>query len=287
MKRLITIITLCLAFFTARAENLEFCFDANADLVSCYIWRGLYNGGLSFQPEVYVGWESEHTSFTFGTWWNVGASDWGFRSGLKQTDDYNPNTQLTKELDIIGSLNLWGATLGFIHYYYLDGTNFFNFGDINTIKGTAQTEVNAGYDFSTLLPDVDLQLMWYTRISGDDGKINGKRCYSTYVEASYSQHFKYDFILNGAVGISPWRSTYTDIDVEGKARDFAVNNITLRLDKIWTLGKGNTKLDLYLQGTMNTCNLSKENALIWASGDDKLNKQKLMGAIGVRIAFRP
>jgi len=285
MKRLISVLFLCLAVLSAKAEELEFSYEANADIVSTYIWRGLYEGGLSFQPEAYVGWTSEHTSFSFGTWWNVGASDWGFRSGLPQTDDFNPNTQLTKELDIIGGFNLWGATFGFMHYYYLDGTNFFNFGDINKIDGSAQTEVYVGYDFSTLFPDVDLQLTWNTRVSGDDIIVNGKRAYSTYVEASYCHHFEHDMYLTGVVGISPWRSSYTDGDHELVGRDFAVNNLTLRFDKAWELGESGTELSVYVQGTMNTCNLNNKNAIIHASGDNKLEKQKLMGAIGVRVAF--
>lgn len=268
-----------------RAENLRFSYKADADVVSCYIWRGIYNGGLSFQPDFSVGWKSEHTSFDFDTWWNVGASDWGFRSGLAKTDDFNPNTQLTKELDIACNLNLWGAVVGVIHYYYFDGESFFNFGDINKISGSAQTEVYFGYDFSTLFPDVDLQLMWYTRVSGDDGKVNGRRAYSTYIEASYCHHFRHDISLTGVVGVSPWKSTYTDIDLGNKARDFAVNNITLRVDKTWTFGNGLMDLTLYAQGTINTCNLDKDTAIILASGDNKLEKQKLMGAIGVRVSF--
>lgn len=285
MKRLLSIAFLFCSIIPASAEDLNFCYSAKADLVSCYIWRGKYNGGLSFQPDFSLGWDSEHTSFSFGTWWNVGASDWMFRNDLPKTEDSNPNTQLTKELDIYLSVNLWGATVGLTHYYYFDGKSFFNFGNINDITGSAQTEVSVGYDFSTLLPNVNLQLSWNTMVSGDDGKVEGKRCFSTYIEASYCQPFKNDFSLTGVLGVSPWKSIYTDVKEEGKARDFAVNNITLRLDKSWSLGKGAWVLTAFAQGTVNTCNLNKDNAIIKAAGDDKLDKQKLMGALGVNIAF--
>jgi len=283
MKKFFACFILLVSFASAKAETLNFSYTASADVVSTYIWRGLYMGGLSVQPELAVGWESEHTSFSFGTWMSFGASDWGFRSGLPVEDYWNPNTYFVKELDLIASVNLWGVTLGLSHYYYLDGTNYFNFGDINEIEGTAQTEACIGYDFSTLLPNVDLQLSFNTMISGADLiTADGKRGYSTYIEGSYTHHFKHEIDLTGVVGVSPWASMYTDYDSENP-RNFAVNNLTLRVDKIWSLGV--CDLDLYLQGTMNTCNLNSENAIIRASGDDKLSQQKLMGAIGLNISF--
>jgi len=286
MKRLSALLIFICALLPARAEKLGFDYSLDADIVSNYIWRGFYEGGLSFQPELLIGWESEHTSFEFGTWWSVGATDWGFRSGLPIDEGgYNPNTYLTKELDIVCKLNLWGVTMGFSHYYYLDGTDFFNFGNVNTITGTAQTEVNLGYDFSTLLPNVDLSLMCYTRVSGPDVTINDKRAYSTYIETNYTHYFKYDISLTGTIGFSPWKSFYTDYGMGDESRDFAVNNLSLRFDKVWSLAKDMLELDLFLQGTMNPCNLNKDNAFIKASGDDKLDQQKLMGVIGLNIAF--
>jgi len=285
MKRIFAIIALLTAVFSANAQKTSFNYSADADIVSCYIWRGLYNGALSFQPEFMLGWSNEYTSFDICTWWNVGASDWAFRKGLPETEDSNPNTQLTKEVDILLSANIYGAMLGLTHYYYFDGMSFFNFGDVNKISGSAQTEFNVGYDFSTLFPEVNLQLTWNTMFSGSDAIVNNKRCFSTYIEASYCQSFENDFALTGVIGVSPWRSMYTDSDDEEKARSFAVNNLTLRLDKSWELANGAGELSLFLQGTMNTCNLNKENALIWAAGDDKLEKQKLMGALGINIAF--
>jgi len=282
-KRFVAVGILSLSFIAVRAEGMDFVCNSSTDLVSCYIWRGLYNGGLSFQPDLSLGWEGEKTSISLGSWWNVGASDWGFRSGLPQTEDNNPNTQLTKEVDVYVSANLWGAVFGITHYYYFDGNNFFNFGDINKIQGSAQTEANIGYDFSSLFPDIDLQLMWNTMFSGDDSKIDGKRCFSTYIEASYCRAFNNGFSLTGVVGISPWKSKYTDMDIEGKARNFAVNNLTLRLDKTWGLGNG--ELALFVQGTMNTCNLNRDNAIIRASGDNILEKQKLMAALGINFTI--
>ncbi|GEM_PF-768256 len=268
-----------------QATGTSFDYGFSTDLVSCYIWRGLYNGGLSLQPDVYIGFSNENISFTFDIWGNIGASDWGFRSGLKETDECNPNTQFLKEFDMIATLNLWGAILGLSHYYFFDGESFFNFGKLSDIKGSAQTEFTVGYDFSHIFPNTPLAITWNTMFSGDDSKDKGKkRAYSTYIEATYSHEFNHNITLSGALGISPWKSMYTDKD-EDNAKDFALNNITVRADKTWALSENHWNFSTYLQGTVNTCNLNGDTAIIKASGDNILNKQKLMFAIGCRIEF--
>ena len=98
--------------FGAKAQNLEFAYDAGAEIVSTYLWRGQYNGGLSFQPDLAVGWDSEHTSFRFGTWWSLGASDWRFRKNWPSTDDYNPNTYFIPELESGSMHNILFAATG-------------------------------------------------------------------------------------------------------------------------------------------------------------------------------
>ena len=64
---------------TAALAQVEFAWNVSADLASSYLWRGQYLGGLSFQPEVSIGFEGEHTSLSVGAWGNVGMSDWKFK----------------------------------------------------------------------------------------------------------------------------------------------------------------------------------------------------------------
>ena len=297
--------------FGAKAQNLEFAYDAGAEIVSTYLWRGQYNGGLSFQPDLAVGWDSEHTSFRFGTWWSLGASDWRFRKNWPSTDDYNPNTYFVPELDIYANLNLWGVTLGFTHYYYFGGSNFFSAGSIDKVKNlgnTSQTEVSLGYDFSTLL-DLPLYVTWYTMVSGDDGYMTGmsvngegeiegtyKRAFSSYLEVGYTHTWEsIGLSLGGAVGLSPWKSMYTDMDWQSvdeetgelidESKSFAVNNISLRLEKEWSLGDDLCSISIFGVGMLNTCNLNKETVIVHAAGDDKLYVQKLNGAIGMSVWF--
>lgn len=271
---------------SAWSRNVEFAYEVGADVVSSYLWRGQYNGGLSFQPEALVGFDSEHVSFRIGAWATVGASDWGFRKTLPKIGDSDPNTYFVPEVDVMGSLTVYGITIGFTHYYYCDGTNFFNFGKINDIEGSSQTEIQLGYNFDDLL-EVPVYINWYTMVSGDDGypidpkdaDSEYKRAYSSYIEVGYDQELPLGFCLGVQVGITPWKSLYTNY--EGK---FAVNNISLRLDKVWELGDV-CELSLFAQGMINTYDINKENVFIKGSGDDKLYLQRLNGCIGLGVWF--
>lgn len=283
MKKLLVSAVAALATlvsFAQEAESFAFGYDAGADIVSAYIWRGQYNGGLSFQPTLDLGWDSEHTSFRFGTWWNVGASDWKFQK---------EGTFFVPELDVYGTINLWGVTLGFTHYYYFGGSKFFCWDKVEAWKtnpdwenNTSTTEVTIGYDFSTL--DLcGLYFTWNTMVAGNDfayteeGEID-KRAYSSYLEVGYDYTWENPGItLGGAVGMVPWASDYYGTD------KFAVTNLTLKLNKAWDFDA--CELDLYAQGSINPTGINKENAYINGTGDEKIGEQRLNGCIGLGVWF--
>ena len=112
-KKVLVLVTALLAVvFSAKAE-VEFAYEAGADLVSAYIWRGMYNGGLSLQPEGLVGFDAKDGAIQFraGAWANIGASDWKFRKdGVEIPDVYNPNTYFVPEVDFIASITAYGAS---------------------------------------------------------------------------------------------------------------------------------------------------------------------------------
>ena len=58
MKKIFTLFAAVLMAATVMAEEsspkARFTYEAGAEVVSSYIWRGLYNGGLSLQPSVSV-----------------------------------------------------------------------------------------------------------------------------------------------------------------------------------------------------------------------------------------
>ena len=151
MKKTCTILMVLAAMIVSpKLQAVEFAYEAGAEVVSSYLWRGQYNGGLSFQPDLEIGYDGDLTSLRFGVWGNVGASDWKFVKGLIKTEDYNPNTYFVPEIDVMLNFNVVGVMLGVTHYYYCDGGSFFNWGPVDPLEGVSggsQTEVTLGYDF--------------------------------------------------------------------------------------------------------------------------------------------
>lgn len=307
MKKIVILVVAALATVMSfgqeqeeSSKKLTFAYDAGADIVSAYLWRGQYNGGLSFQPTLDLGWDSKHTSFRIGAWASVGASDWGFRKNLPidEENGINPNTYFVPELDVLATVNLWGVTLGFTHYYYFNGSNFFSWNkpaqwmeNERLGTNTSTTELTIGYDFSTL--DLcGLYFTWNTTLAGNDFQTNKedeyildengnvKRNFSTYVEIGYNHSWEdLGLTLGGFVGFVPWSSAlYYTSD-----KKFAITCVSLRLDKEWEFDA--CSLDLYAQGMINPTYINKDNAYIKASGDNKLYNQTLNGCIGLGIWF--
>lgn len=284
MKKITLLIALLAMFVAPELQAVEFAYEAGAELVSTYLWRGQYNGGLSFQPDLEVGYDGDLTSLRFGVWGNIGASDWAFKSGLPETEDGNPNTYFLPEIDVMLNFSVAGLIIGATHYYYFGGSPFFNWGKFDPVDGsagTSQTEITLGYDFRNKC-EFPMTISWNTMVAGDDlvedeesGKL--KRAFSTYIEAKYDQPLPFDMTLSLALGVSPWKS-----DVYGNDR-FAVTNISARLEKSWEFDP--CELILFGQGTLNTNDINKTNVLIWAAGDDKLYKQRLNGCIGLGVWF--
>jgi len=264
----------------AKAE-VAFAYEAGAEIVSAYLWRGMYNGGLSFQPTATVGFEHEKVSFQVGVWGSIGASDWKFQE----------ETYFVPELDVVATLDFFGVHAGFTHYYYFYGSDFFcwkkieNWTDANWDKNTSSTELTLGYNFNLVLPEEhNLYVNWNTMVAGCDFMIadNGetKQNYSSYLELGYDYTFtNIDLTLGAQIGMVPWSSAYYGND------KFAVTNLALKLDKAWEVGP--VELDLFAQGMMNPYLLSedKETAYINACGAEKIGCQSLNGTIGLGVWF--
>ena len=290
-KRVLVLVAAVMAVVSSAKAEVAFAYDAGAEIVSAYIWRGQYNGGLSFQPEVLIGYDGEHTAFRIGAWSSLGASDWTFR---KDQGDGTAFTRFMPELDIIGSFSLYGLTVGFNHYYYCDGTNFFNWKPVAEIAeqgGTSTTEVWAGYNFSHFFGGkAGAYINWYTTVAGgdllyDETTGEARRAWSSYLEVGYDYTFESVGIALGAqVGMSPWAS-----DLYGNSK-FAVMNVSAKIDKEWEFDK--FSLNLIALGSINPNGLVTDpnnpeyNLLLWkAAGDDKLYTQRLNGVIGLGIWF--
>lgn len=296
MKRVLVLAAAVMAVVISAKAEVEFAYDAGAEIVSAYIWRGQYNGGLSFQPDVEIGFDGEHTSLRVGAWASLGSSDWTFR---KDQGDGTGFTRFMPELDIVGSFSVYGLGIGFNHYYYFDGTNFFSWtkdenlidpgtGDANT---QTTTEVWIGYNFGHLFGDkAGAYINWYTTVAGGDfvaDDITGdpRRAWSSYLELGYGYTFEDAGVTLGAqIGMSPWKST-----LYGNNR-FAVTNISLKIDKEWELD--HCSINLFAQGSLNPDGMVTDpndpayNVVLWkAAGDDKLYTQRLNGVIGIGFWF--
>ena len=280
MKKVLVLCTAVMAVVLSAKAEVEFAYEAGAELVSAYIWRGMYNGGLSFQPEGLVGFNAldEAVQFRAGVWASLGASDWKFRKDGITTDEYNQNTYFMPEVDFIASLSAYGASVGFNEYYYCD-------------DGSSHTsEIWFGYNFNHFFGEyAGAYFNWYTTVAGADRVVetdlkkiaNGqleKQAFSTYIELGYDYTFEdWGLTLGFQMGMSPWASPmyYND--------KFAVVNLSLKADKEFDLGV--CTLNLWATGSINPDGIDKDNVFVNAAGDDKLYMQKLNGAIGIGVWF--
>lgn len=208
-------------YFDEYKEPVGFTYGAKVVLNANYLWRGLYCGALNIQPSANVGYGGLYLDM----WWNIGVPDWKFNA-------FQP------ELDLSLGFARWGLDI-YVLYIHNFNCGFFDFN--NYADRGNRLEINACYTVSSKLP---LCIRWGTRIAASDGYLNDNgelvRAYSSYAEISYTHHFPYDISLYGAVGITPWRSCYTNYE-----RDFAVQNIDIRLRKDWTVAE---HCGLMLQG---------------------------------------
>ena len=279
MKRIcIVIVSVFVAVF-AKAE-VEFAYEAGAELVTAYMWRGQNCGGLSLQPDLQIGYDGEHTALRFGTWWSIGSSDWQF----------NNNTYFGAEMDWSLQFRFYGAFVGMTQLYFFDDDR--DPGDCSPFLGwnksveqlyeenfTSQTEIQVGYDFGELL-NVPLTITWGTCVAGADflesedeeGNTTVSRAYSSYIELAYTHEFDHGVSLGGTLGFSPWRS-----EVYANEK-FALINIAARVDKVWELDV--CELDLFAQASINPDGINKQNAITLDKSEQHLN-----GCIGFGVWF--
>ncbi|MBQ7191762.1 MAG: hypothetical protein IJS00_02710 [Paludibacteraceae bacterium] len=230
-------------------KKVGFTYGVGADIVSNYIWRGLYVGGLGVQADVNVG----YGGLFLDMWWNIGATDWTFKTQASngRVKGFNP------EVDMTIGFSRWGLTVMFMHMYYFDryknfdgslggNSRYFDFSNAAPGGGITQ-EWRIKYRVSDALP---ISILWCTRTWGRDGyMVNGDdtqisideynamsdpdsiaavhtvRAYSSYLELGYDIALPRNLVLEARVGMTPWKSMYT-----GYTADFAVCNVSAKLN---------------------------------------------------------
>lgn len=279
MKKLFLI----LAIILVSAESMKayefpgFEWSVGTDITTAYLWRGMKYGGLAAQPEVAIG----YGGLNLAAWANIGIEDYTFST-------FSP------ELDLTLSYSIAGLTIGVNHQYYFDGTKYFDFSNStyqqyeNDEYNGNQTEVFVEYNLGDVVENVPLHIGWYTFVAGDDmyavtETIDGvetpvmKRAYSSYIDIAFDINMPLGFTLTPTVGMTPWKSCYTFY--EG---DFAVNNVSLKLNWEWEFGE-HFCIDIYAIGMLNTYGITKENLI--PEIQNSYNNQRLNGAIGVGLWF--
>lgn len=175
MNRLfVLLLTIFISISLVKSQELT--VNAEADIVSSYIWRGLYVGPASVQP-------------------GISLSSGGFTLGVWGSSSFNASW---REFDLFASYSIGNFNFLITDYFLphdlpaIEKISYFDF---------SKHVVEATLGFS-LGESVPLSFVWNTNFIGDDD-------YSSYFEASYSIPTSFvdiDLIL----GATPAAGYYSD-----------------------------------------------------------------------------
>ena len=182
-------------------EKLE--VNVGADIVSGYVWRGVYQAGsgVSVQPSLGI----EYKGLSVGAWGSTSLNE-GF-----------------KELDFSIGYEIKGFSIGVTDYWWAgQGASFYNYYfDSHLIEGAV------GYHFGEKVP---LSVEWHTFFAGNlDKDAAGKRQYSSYVQIGYDFKIK-NVEFTAAIGAAPWNSPAW-LTPAGDKKGFQISNISLTAAK--------------------------------------------------------
>ena len=243
-------------------KDIGLSFEVGADIVSAYIWRGQYIGGLSIQPSACLSWKGLYVS----GWGNIGADNWTF-------ENLNP------ELDITIGYDNYGVKLDLTHLYYFGGEPYFpkgGFSVVPTEESSSTMEAHAGFHLGDLVESVPLSIDWYTTIYGEDYYINKEgnpqRAWSTYIEVGYDFNLPLGLILGTRVGLTPWKGYYSNYEEVWKnAKTVAINNFQVKVSRDFEL-KG-ISFGIWGECMLNCYGIDKTNVttLLYDKSEQRLN----------------
>ena len=180
-------------------------FTVQGDLVSSYVWRGVYQTGASFQPTL---------GFNIG---DFSLTAWG------STDfDGNKSSEglASKEIDLTAAYTLGesGPTLSVASLWWAGqgAGKYFNFKSHETAHF-----FEAGLVYTLPCEKLPLSMAWYLMFAGADKNEEGKQNYSSYCELNYPFSVK-TVDLNVTCGIVPYTAP------QYNCNGFAVTNIALK-----------------------------------------------------------
>lgn len=180
-------------------------FTVQSDMVSSYIWRGMYQTGASFQPTLGIG----IGGFSLTAW---GSTDF---------DGYQASEGLAnKEIDLTAAYTFGnsGLTLSVADLWWAgqSANKYFNFRSHETAH-----HFEAGLAYTLPVEKFPLSVAWYTMFAGQDKNAEGDQNYSTYVEFNYPFTVKM-VDLNATCGVVPYKAP------QYYANGFCVTNVALK-----------------------------------------------------------
>jgi len=188
---------LAVAVGMSASENVKAqSMNVGADLVSSYVWRGVFQGnaGPAFQPTLSL----TTGNFTIGAWGST---------------DFNA----AKEFDLYAGYSIGNLSLTVTDYWW-EGQGVGKYFDYKDNSTNHWFEASLGYNFGETLP---LSLTWSTMLLGKDKDSNGDAMYSSYFEAKYSTKVE-DVAVDLGLGVVPFKS-----DLYG-CNDLAVTNVFVK-----------------------------------------------------------
>lgn len=145
----LTATALLMSFATFAQEEKQFEIAPSADLVSSYVWRGVYQTGASVQPSINL----SYAGFSLTAW---GSTDF---SSLSDPDK-------GKEFDLTIGYGIGGFSIGVTDYWWAgEGHRYGDYSNSHFFEGTA------GYNFGESFP---LGITWSTMFAGGDKKADGR-----------------------------------------------------------------------------------------------------------------
>lgn len=180
-------------------------FTVQGDLVSSYIWRGMYQTSASIQPTFGL----SVAGFSLTAW---GSTDF---TGVNE----NSGTG-AKEIDLTAAYTFGnsGLTLSVADLWWAgQGANkYFNFKSHETAH-----HFEAGLAYTLPVACFPLSVAWYTMFAGMDKNAEGKQNYSSYMELNYPFSVKM-VDLNVTCGVVPYEAP------QYLANGFCVTNVALK-----------------------------------------------------------
>lgn len=211
LRKILVLAVITSLLTTTNAQDKGAGFNVQGDIVSSYIWRGMYQSGAAVQPTLGM----NIKGFSLTAWGSV---------------DFNGEGK--KEADITAAYSFKGVTVSLADYWWA-GQNamggephnkYFMFDNHRT-----NHILEAGLAYTLPCEKFPLSMAWYTMIWGADKKISDKgeieNAYSSYCEFNYLFSIK-NINLNATLGMSPFESQANYLN-----KNFAVTNIALKATK--------------------------------------------------------